>query len=68
MKNQSSNTTNIEFIDLKGAKNAFYQPIAGKVNLNAGNKNAITEEAKKDETNSAENLTTKSLGAVSQPE
>ncbi len=74
MKNQSINTANgkAEFLDIKTAKNPIYQPMAGKVNLNAENKTVIKDESKKEETPSAAKTETaktdaevpKSLGAV----
>lgn len=52
MKNQSINNTNgkAEFIDIKTAKNPFYQPLAGKVNLNADAKASINDKPKREET------------------
>jgi len=77
MKNQSINTANgkADFLDIKGAKNPIYQPMAGKA-INAENKTAIKDEPQKQETPLAlkteiikENTETpKSLGAVVQPE
>lgn len=51
MKNQNINNTNgkAEFLDIKTAKNPFYQPLAGKANLNADNKATIKDEPKKEE-------------------
>lgn len=51
MKNQSINNANgkAEFLDIKTAKNPFYQPLAGKANLNADNKGTIKDEPKKEE-------------------
>jgi len=81
MKNQSINNTNrkAEFLDIKSAKNPFYQPLAGKANLNADDKAPLKvepnkEELKKEETegdlkngNANENVQgPKSLGAVVQ--
>ncbi|WP_231464829.1 hypothetical protein [Pedobacter sp. Leaf132] len=76
MKNQNINNTNgkAEFLDIKNAKNPFYQPLAGKANLNADNKATTKEESKKEETaggskteNAKQNLEApKSLGAVVQ--
>ena len=51
MKNQSINNANgkAEFLNIKTAKNPFYQPLAGKANLNADNKATIKDEPKKEE-------------------
>ena len=78
MKNQNINTANgkAEFIDIKGAKNPFYQPMAGKVNSSAENKTASKDEPKKNEAKGTEKLETakglteisKSLDVVVQPE
>lgn len=77
MKNQSINTANgkADFLDIKSAKNPFYQPMAGKV-VNAENKTAVKDEPKKEESTvvaNAENVkenaeAPKSLGAVVLPE
>ncbi|MDQ0966792.1 hypothetical protein QFZ20_002195 [Flavobacterium sp. W4I14] len=77
MKNQSINIANgkAEFLDIKGAKNPIYQPMAGKV-INAESKAAVKDEPKKEEISSAARTETvkgnteapKSLGAVVQPE
>ncbi|MFF5380812.1 hypothetical protein [Pedobacter suwonensis] len=79
MKNQSINNTNgkAEFLDIKTAKNPFYQPMAGKANLNTDNKSTVKEEPKKEELkkeetagvstpeNTKENIEVpKSIGAV----
>ncbi|WP_316800239.1 hypothetical protein [Pedobacter frigidisoli] len=50
MKNQSINSTNSkpEFLDIKSAKNPFYQPLAGKANLNNENKSFDDEPEKED--------------------
>ncbi|WP_025146568.1 hypothetical protein [Pedobacter jeongneungensis] len=52
MKNQNVNSANgkAEFIDIKGAKNPFYQPMAGKANASTENKTTINEESKKENT------------------
>ncbi|WP_316809132.1 hypothetical protein [Pedobacter agri] len=45
MKNQNNASANgkAEFIDIKGAKNPFYQPMAGKTNPSAENKTEKNE-------------------------
>lgn len=55
MKNRSINNTNgkAEFLDIKTAKNPFYQPLAGKANLNAENKSG-KDDPKKDDFNKDE--------------
>lgn len=65
MKNQSINTPNgkSDFLDIRGAKNPFYQPMAGKV-INSENKTTVKDEPQKLENTEAP----KSLGAVVQPE
>ncbi|GAA3971324.1 hypothetical protein GCM10022246_24760 [Pedobacter ginsengiterrae] len=65
MKNQNINTANgkAEFINLKDAKNPFYQPMAVKVNLSTENKTAVNDEPKKDEKEGP-----KSIAAVVQSE
>jgi len=73
MKNQSINTANgkADFLDIKSAKNPFYQPMAGKV-VNMENKTTVTNDAKMEESAvvaKSENLkgnteSPKSLGAV----
>ncbi len=77
MKNQSISTANgkADFLDIKGAKNPIYQPMAGKV-INAENKTSRKDEPQKQETPLALKTETigenaeapKSLGAVVQPE
>ncbi|KLT67091.1 hypothetical protein [Pedobacter sp. BMA] len=64
MKNQSINNTNgkADFLDIKSAKNPFYQPLAGKANLNADNKATIKDEPKKEE------LKTEDTAGASKPE
>ena len=51
MKNQNINTTNgkAEFIDIKTAKNPYYQPLAGMANLNPDNNPTMNDEPKKEE-------------------
>ncbi|RZK35668.1 MAG: hypothetical protein EOO90_28775 [Pedobacter sp.] len=51
MKNQSINNTNgkAEFLDIKTAKNPFYQPLAGKANLNTDNRTPVKDEPKKED-------------------
>lgn len=81
MKNQSIINANgkAEFLDIKTAKNPFYQPLAGKANLNTDNKATIKDEQKKEELkkeetagglkleNTKENIESpKSIGAVVQ--
>lgn len=48
MKNQNVESANgkAEFLDIKTAKNPFYQPMAGKANLNTQNKADVKSEPK----------------------
>lgn len=72
MKNQSINNVNgkAEFLDLKTAKNPFYQPLAGKANLNAdqnipGKNEPSKEESAADSNSGNVKGNTKSQNALS---